>query len=746
MKKRVAYSLLFSFLAVSFTAFASAECLFLEIASINDASVSRGVTAHFPISIRNIGSSAQFVSLGGSCVSDLECSFDSSSATLASGEARVFTLSVGTARATSNYYELPVRVTASGGTTPCAERVARLSVSQPAPTATPSPSSGFYASLSPSGVVSSARPGEVIEYELLVSNSNAAKGFVKIRVEDAFASSTLLSTTNFDLAGGTSKRVTAKVRLPLGTPGGSYETVFRVSVTSGASGETTEFSLPAAIFVFSDAIDLDLLNQPVECLQVKHEEEFVWPFELRNNGQAKGPFVIVLEAPSEVKDFARVAPSLLELESGDQQPLELRLTPSSRVTLATYQLKLLVKYLDYVVLSVPLCVNVSGAVGFTVEKQEEYAVKRGVVTPLKITVTNKGSVSDDFSIEPAIVSWLNAQAIPSSFSLSPHESRSVNIVVSTALDKTPLGTKFLPVVVRSLKTTASELYLLKLKISAAPQAGLSYLTIKKTRFTAPAGNSVDDVVEVLNSKDDLLRGVTLSIVGIPSAWYSVSPATRDIPPKSTALFNVTWSVPQSKAGRYSITLYAESVEGEAAAANATLDAVAPSAGLTSSVADVDYSRFESTGEITVTVVLRNTGGTALSGITAAAPSGFAFSNAVAPISLAPGEEKSVTLSLKPTGAVSPDARLELAFQSSEGVAAPPITVFAAPPQKKTNNGSWVLLSVIALVLLVAAAAYYFYKEHGGRSCERGESSAEAQLEARERAETSGRRFTQKKLV
>ncbi|MFH0973169.1 MAG: hypothetical protein V1817_00030, partial [Candidatus Micrarchaeota archaeon] len=729
----------------------AANCVFLEIAAINNATVDRGVTAAFPIAVRNAGASAQLVSLGGSCASEIDCSFDSSSATLAAGETRVFTLSAGTQRASLAYYEIPVSITAAaGGGSACDYRTAFLFVNQPAPSATPAPGANFDASLSPAGVVSSGRPGEVLAYEIAVSNNNDAKGFVKIRAEGVFASTTLFSTTNFDLAGGASKRVTARVRLPPGTPGGSYEIVFRVQATDGSSGEIQEFSLPAAIFVFSDTVDLDLLNQPVECLQVKQEHEFVFPLELRNNGEATGPFAIGIDAPADVKKFVRIEPSLLEIDSGDQQPLSVRIAPSSLATVASYNFNLVVKYLDYTVISAPLCVNISGVTGFFVEKADEYAVKRGVVTPLRIMITNNGSVSDDYSVEPAVVSWLSSQAMPSSFTLSPHESRDVNVVVTTTLDKTPLGVRFLPVVVRSTQTMKSELYVLKLRISSATQQGSSYLAIKKTRFTVLAGSQLEDSIEVVNSKDASLHGVSLTIsgAGVSSAWYEISPAAQDIPAKSMAEYTLDWNVPKSKAGVYAVTLYAESSEGEATSANATLEVIAPQTGFSSSVSDVDYSKFESVGEITVTVVLKNTGNTSVSGITAVAPQGFVFSQPLSTVSLAPGEEKTVSLSLKPLASVPPEG-FQLAFQSSEGVVAPAVTVFAAPAQNKTNGGSWLLYAVAALLLLVAVTAYYFNKEARGRrgARERGsEYESEGEGEGARETKPRGHRFTQKKLA
>ena len=206
-------------------------------------------------------------------------------------------------------------------------------------------------------------------------------------------------------------------------------------------------------------------------------------------------------------------------------------------------------------------------------------------------------------------------------------------------------------------------------------------------------------------------------------------------------FKISFAVPQSKAGKHAVTIYAESLEGEVASLNATLEAVAPqAAGFSSSLSDVDYSRFETQGEITVTVVLRNIGGTTLSGITPVAPEGFAFSNAGSPVALAPGEEKTVQLSLKPLGgSVSPETQLQLAFQSSDGTVSPPVTVFAAPPQKTSGNGSWVLLAVAALLALVIAAAYYFNKERGKRD----EDAAASQLEEREAKKG---KIVQKKLV
>ncbi len=749
LNKSIVYSTVFPvFLVLSLvlvSTLVSANCVFLEVGQFADASVSKGVQASFALSVRNTGSSSQLVSLSGSCPSDLNCALDPSSATLTTGESRSFVLTAGTAQATQAYYEIPVEITAGspGSTHSCDERVARLNVALPSPTPTAEPGAGgFEATLSPSGAVSSGRPGETIEYAITVSNGNDAKGFVKIRVEGEFAATTLFSTTNFDLLSGTEKIVSAKVRLPPGTPGGTYALVFRVQATDGSTSETTEFSLPASVFVFSDVVDVDLLNQPVDCLMVEHDERLSWPMELRNNGETKGPFVLSLDAPAGVKKFVRVSPALLEVDGGDQQPVDLIVTPSSSVTVAAYQFNLLVKYLDYGVLSVPLCVNVTGVTGFDVETQDEYAVKRGVVTPLRITITNTGSVADDFSVQPALVSWLSqqAQAIPSSFTLSPGESKAVSVVVASSLEKTPLGTKYLPVVIRSSRTLSSELYDLKIKISSAPQPGLSYLQIKKTRFTAPVGESFEDSVEVVNSKSEALHGVTLTIFGVPSAWYSVSPASQDVASKVFAEFNVVWNIPKSKAGRYDVTLYAESQEGEFASVNATLEAIALEKDLSARALDPDYSHFESSGEILVTVVLSNTGGVALSGITPVAPNGFAFSTAPLPVALSPGESKSVTLSLKPRGSVADGEQVSLSFQSNEGAVSPPITVFAAPPQKaQQGNGSWVLLAVAALLIIVVVAAYYFRKEGGKRD----EDSAQAQLEDRS---AQANKFKQKKLV
>jgi uncharacterized membrane protein len=65
-------------------------------------------------------------------------------------------------------------------------------------------------------------------------------------------------------------------------------------------------------------------------------------------------------------------------------------------------------------------------------------------------------------------------------------------------------------------------------------------------------------IKVKNTGESLLENVTLSLLGVPSPWYSVNPRiSRDLPPGNTTVFVISFSIPKNAmTGEYNISFVA----------------------------------------------------------------------------------------------------------------------------------------------------------------------------------------------
>ncbi|MFH0923016.1 MAG: hypothetical protein V1811_03065, partial [Candidatus Micrarchaeota archaeon] len=218
------------------------------------------------------------------------------------------------------------------------------------------------------------------------------------------------------------------------------------------------------------------------------------------------------------------------------------------------------------------------------------------------------------------------------------------------------------------------------------------------------GKQVQESISIKNNKATTLHGVRLQLEGDGKTWASVDPAIQDIGAGKTAVYRIFFNVPSTQAeAALSTTLHLTSLEGEELRYPVALYVSKPKGQMDFLVQDTQF--VSDSNELIVTVVVRNTGDSVLDGISPSSLTGFAVSSTPSAISLAPGEERKITLTVKnPSGESVP-----ISLRSNEGVETPITTVEI----KKANAQPSVLL--IALLILIALLLAYSVFGHRNNS-------------------------------
>ncbi|NYZ78144.1 hypothetical protein H0N96_01960, partial [Candidatus Micrarchaeota archaeon] len=668
---------------------------FLSISAIENASVSKGVNAVYPVTVTNLGIDDELVKLSGECPEGLVCSFDPVSyETLYPTQVKLFNLVVDTTNADSGNYSIRLDTALGTQTTACDVRYLSLEVKP----VTPSPGPRFVATLEPSANQSS-RPGDYVEYAISIFNNADEKGYANFKTVGAFAANTVFSASSIELAAFETKRVTAKVRIPPGAPGGTFDQLFQISAAS-AGGVRYPLQLYSQIFVFAPTIDLQLENEPVDCITTQHAGETVWEMALRNNGEVEGLFSLSLEGVSEALESAKLSADVLEVVSGDKQYFRLVFKPKKSVALDTYYLNLLVKYLDFAIMQKQICFTVTAVTDFYVKKLDEYAVIRSIVTPIEFTVVNNGSVSNNFELQVLPPATMLVQALPQSFSLSPGEERLVRLIASTSLERTPLGRNTIKVMI-SDKTGVKQAHYFNVNVVPSNRSGQSFFSISIPELRVTPGAPGTAFIEVKNSKNAPFHDVSLTLSGIPSTWYSIQPSSRDVPENGSAVYQIDFSIPSNPELKpYELEFTASSaLEGESVKQNASLLLLAPVRSIQASALDAQYFLSGDKREILVSITVQNNGTVGVKSVKLSS-TGYAVFSQPSLLDLAPGEQKTFTASIVVPSDLPTNSTVALLLNSPDGAYSEVRII--AHPEEKTAGSSWILYVIIALILLVAA--------------------------------------------
>ena len=697
-------------LALLLLALPLCACDFLDVSLLDSAEVARGVTAVYPITLTNTGLNDMLAKMSGDCPAGLECSFQPmpSWATLYPSQEKTFTLLVDTEGATPGNYAVPVDITMGASSLPCERLEMQLTVKPETEAEQPA----FNVSISSNANVTSL-PGQEVEFTVTISNNRDGNAYASLELVGPFAETTRFAASTITLAPKQTKEIKATLLIPSGTPGSVYQNAVLVKALGPECCEK-QYEFPLQVCVFGPPLQLVLQNEPIYCLPVQHGNSTTWELLVRNDGDVEGPFNIEVDGHS---DMVSVSPTLLEVAKGDRRPVTLTINAPTTAILDTYYYSLKVKYLDWTVFLKPYCFDVQAKVDFEVEKDSSYTVVRCVMQSIPLTVRNIGSVAEGYEIEVQPPYGMLVVPTPRSFSLGPGESKDVRLVITTSLYKTPLGPNHIPIVVRTSRIAKA--FDLPILLVSSNRTGESYLSIIPKSLAAAPGQQSSDTISVANTRNATLFETALTIEGIPSAWYSVSPNPQNIEPKKTVSYGITFNPPENAApGKYAVNITAAALGGESVkvATLFSLEAQPPSMAM--AVSDAGYYGSDEAKQIVVSVTVRNTGGTSLSNVRPAL-SGLQFASNPSSLSLKPGESKTMIVTVSGVDATRAPY-LPIAVRSSDGTESNAVNL----PTKKTvveqaGGTPWLVYAVVALVVLLFALAFYARKEQKEEMAEAG---------------------------
>ena len=693
MEKSSGFS--FSFLALGaffvlvFSSLAFAQCPYIDVSLLDNSQVQPGVDAVFPITVTNAGLNSQLVSLAALCNGPLYCSFSPAPyATLPPTQSASFSLYAHSA--VNGVFQISVSLSA-GTQQDCDSRTLTLNVSTGQATPTPLPSQSFEFSFTPSDN-QSARPGEEIQYWLSAKNNLNQKVFVQFTSAGAFKETTFYSLGDIDLASGEMKNVSIRVRIPPATPASVYQKVFNARVST-ADGVQYYYNFPAQIFVYSERLNLALLNEPLNCTPVLHNEEVVIPLRVRNTGEIEGPFDIELNAGDNAYSMLSVWPGRLEVRQGDTQEVDVSIRPPSSAVLDAYPYQFVLSYYGVPVFVKNYCFNVYAKLNFTADLQPNYQVRRGEVQVLlPFNITNTGSVRQNFAVEVRPPANLLVQPDPQAFAIDAGEARQAFIAVSPSRIM-PTGLVRVLGVIRT--GSIAKAIFFNITVLPSTDEQVQDLQLMQESVRAYAGVETRLLVTVRNNKDFALHNVRLSFDGIPSGWYSTQSLT--IQSRSSQGVYAVFSIPSGQGtAALSLNSTLTSDEGVAGGRQMVLYVEQPQSKISASIVDIQVVPTQGGRDLFVRIIASNTGQKPLYDVKAFSPTGFAIATQPGQVFLQPGQSTEILVTINNP----PGESLPLALQASDGTTTEFLTVTAQPQPYQFPSWAWILLAVLGIIAII----------------------------------------------
>ncbi|MFH1779556.1 MAG: hypothetical protein ABH803_00220 [Candidatus Micrarchaeota archaeon] len=674
------FLVLFSLFLVSFV---SASCPFLDVSLVSQTSVYQGREGVFPISVTNTGLNSQLVSLSAACPENVECRFNEiPSITLTASQEKTFSLIASSNEAGAFIIPLTVSVGTSFG---CDQHDLLLNV-QPYSTL---PEETFSVSMNPV-INQSARPGETINYEFTISNNQngVSKSFADL-ISNGFFDSISFNPVSMDLQAGETKKAKAKLVISPGTPAGVYQQSFRVRIVN-QNGVQKFYDFSSQIFVFSETTNLQVENEPVDCIPVLHSDTANWRFSIKNNGENNGPFNARLEGDA-INRIVSLDREVFEVKTGDKQDVIISLHPSNNELTGKYYYTLIIDYSGFELYRQEFCFNVYSKNDFEVLMKDEYTITRGKANVLiPFAIINNGSLTESFSIEIQQPEFFLLQPEPKSFDLGPGRKQDLFLVASTSLDRTELKTYEVKAVIHSKRSSKQVVF----NIVVLADEYNSFLEIKTNQLHAIAGRTSKEFIEVKNTKSSVLRGVFITLEGLNPSWYSIEFPKRDINGFASATFEVEFKIPKGSPAINQFNIVVSSVEREVAKSGAVLYVDESGGELDVFVRDItsisDY-------ETLVTVIVSNAGSTTIKTIKPVSSEAIVDSEPIG-FDLAPGESKTIVLKVR-----NPESNeVSVAFTSINGVT----SLATAIPINKPESLPWLPITLVAIGLLLVS--YFFW--------------------------------------
>ncbi|MFH1750642.1 MAG: hypothetical protein ABH863_03105 [Candidatus Micrarchaeota archaeon] len=584
----------------------AAQCNTLQVEGIGEMTVTQGTLAIFPIAIKNNAAAAQniYLSATNNYLGEVSAYFDESFYTLAPQETKSFNFFV---LAAPGNYDFPLEVRADYGAGSCTENLLlHLTVEGAAPS--PTPGAGISVSMTPSSPLQKF-PGEKASYDIIMRNDLSEEIVVSIdSPSNPFDSGTSLSESEFRVGKGATKAIKATIILPPGTPQDDYEVVFRLQATSACCVQ--EFILPAAIRVNSKTADLRLINPPLECISVKHGEKKQLELGVRNDGEIQGPFTLRLSGNDDEILPVRLPLKQFELSTGERDYFNLTISPTSMMPLSIYYFTLEARYLDFLLFQKEFCYEVGGLSTVAIEKPSQASVTRCETNSFTFKVRNVGTLADEYAIEAKPLVGAKPYLEPEVFSLTPGEMQIVNYIVQTSCS-TPLGTQLASVIVRPRDASALSVTMPFEVLASGTSSPLEIEAAAK--ISGVAGEQQKIIVNLFNAAQTEMADTQLSVTGVPSGWAKIVTPKTTIKPGRAAPFIIL--LEPAASGTYKLKFTANSgselsvLESDLIIQDAKRQIV-----YAYEISPLKEGEFTTSAVITLTI--RNTGNTKLSGIDA----------------------------------------------------------------------------------------------------------------------------------
>ncbi len=685
-------------LLLAIAGYCSAECDFLEVNAITDASVQKGSIASFPIAIKNTNPGLQsvYLSASNSHMPFLEVNFDKSTATLQPQGEDVFTFFVITSEASEGEYGFPVEITADTGSVTCSEYL-NLELAVTASPVTDQDGGEIQVLVTPSAL-KQLMPGETQEYSIAITNGLDEEIIAGVdAASNPLGKAVRFSESDVRIGAREMKAVRAIVTMPVGAPGNDYEIVFRVRASSACCLE--EFLHPVTVRSYAKTAQLSLVNEPLGCIAVSHGEKERIPLGVRNYGELTGPFRLELTGGESSLRYVTLPLKDFELSAGEREYFNITLFPQITAPIGLHRFILKASYLSYVLFEKEICYRVEGISNVEIEKPNSAIVRRCTTDGFDFKVKNTGTLEDDYAIDVKPLWKATPYAEPEEFSLSPGESQIVNYIVQTSCI-TPLGKQAgeLTITPRIAPPVSS---VIEFEVVPSNNTGESFLKISAP---SPISAILDEekkfIVNVQNTKSTEMANTIVTLEGIDRSWVRLeSPLPKTIKPGKTAVFYVV--IKPDAQGTFNLGIIASSgAEISKFTSELRVENRRIGSYVTHSINPVEEAGV--TTEAFVTFTLKNTGNVPMNELSINVP---AKGLNIVPLDyvdeLAPGESKDIRLQVQP---LDDFHGKEVPFQvlSSEGVVAtelvtlPDMAAIAVEPEIPWR---YILIGILLVVII-----------------------------------------------
>ena len=681
-------------------------CGFLNVSVDSSRSVNQGQTASYSISVRNTGPSSQTVYLSaGSAQVDLQ--FDDSILEIPTGQSKTAVLSAFTSDVPGGSYSIPLEV----ATLSCRSDYS-LGLQVNAPNASLEECckniGEMKASLTPN-TRQIARPGDTVEYHVLLENPSNEKVYARLSSPDnPFETTTDFEEIEVELGPRESKIVSIAVTIPPGTPGNTFQLLFLVKY--GAACCMREIPLPAQVLcTFAPSADLELFREPtVACTVVKHGQLVSHMIGLKNAGEVTGPYRLELSEPQSARGTASLSKDYFELKQGEVDWFNVSFAPSSQVSLGTYYYSLTVKYLSFTLLKRQYCFKVEEFSDAELILPDQVQAPNCYTSAFEFKACNRGSVGTNFSITAGDTRGLRVLIEPHSFNIAAGQCKSAHLILVPSLS-IPLGDYVIPLTLRSSKL--SKAY----SVHATIISGLSDSTLFKlsapSEFEVIQGQPQFFTVSVENMRNNSAANANVSVEGLPPGWATVD-APQDISPSSTKQFRIKFLVSGNAGVEYPIAIVARAGK-EFTSTNATLRIVQPSKELDYSYTMTPVVEAGAVKEVVLRLTVKNTGNSFASNVKPlVAASGYSVNSSPSSVSLAPGASQTMTVRIAAASGQADPKTVSLQLQSAEGgQASRPVEIPALSQSSKQAGPAsalgldglpWKLIAIVLLLVAIFA--------------------------------------------